>query len=92
MRCRKLFIKKVLRWDKEGKLFRLCRFIWDTPNPEVKEYEAVISHKLTFAIWLFPLWGIWFKKEYFGWFLTIAPIPYIAIRVHFQSAYGGLHV
>lgn len=73
-----LRFKSVMRWDREGKIFRVGRFLWTCGKVgDGKGY----SNK--FSIALVPHVFHWERRR-FEWFLTI-----LGVRLHRQRAFGG---
>jgi len=73
-----MHFKKVMRWDKYARIFRLGRFLWTVGKVgDGKGYSNKLSIALT------PKLFRW-KMERNEWFLTV-----LGIRFHRQRAYGG---
>ena len=78
-------LKRVLRYDRDNKLFRLGRFIWRRGKGPGHGAPANYDAELTVA--LCPPWWVGWRRETDGWRLW-----FFGLRLHHEKSFGGVIV
>ena len=74
--------KRVMRWDRDFRCFRLCRVMWQRGTVgDGRGYSVILSLALRPK---FVGWRLWDGRE--------CEATILGLRVHYQRSYGGIHV
>lgn len=68
-------VKRVMRWDRQAKLFRLFRFLWQPQGGGyMRKFSVTLRAKPRVDFW----------RESDGWLADL-----VFVRLHFRRSYSG---